>query len=170
MKRLENASPAIVAQGWVVETLDCRTPLEILCSNAKDIITYLLRKPLFIAMLEQIQAIVKKLRLNPTDPVKLTTSFSPLELVVMEYIITRYGVISPINTITEIVMQLQPNAPILRAAQGSRPTGYNILNEFLIRSIVAPYEQGSSLGSALTSVMSADLGIAWRDIVTEFSG
>jgi hypothetical protein len=158
----DNKSPSELIKAWGLESAKTRTShREPFLINIVDNVNFLLKKPVFISMIEAIQGISKKTRVSPTDPVKVGLSLSPLEKTVVEFILTRYVVLSPINTITEDIMNndksFLPNKP-----------ASNILIEFLTRSIMAPYDQeGSSLATALTSVQSADLGIAWTDVVNE---
>lgn len=166
-KRLDNASPSTLSKSWVLEVIDNSDKTnDTIIDNLKGLIDYLHTKPLFIAMLEQIQTLSKKIRATPNDPVKLTKLLTHQELVIIEYILTRYTVLAPINTITQTVFALSSSYPMFDITQASsKPKGHTILNEFIIRCICAPYEQGSSL----SAVMAADLNIAWTDVVREFS-
>ena len=168
-KRLDNAPPSNLSKGWALEVIQTSDKTnDTIIDNLKALIDYLHTKPLFIAMLEQIQVISKKIRTAPTDPIKLTRLLTPQELTIVEYILTRYTVLAPINTITQTVFALSSSYPMFDPSS-SKPKGHTILNEFIIRCICAPYEQGSSLSAGISSVMAADLNIAWTDVVREFS-
>ena len=103
-------------------------------------------------------SIVKKTRATPTDPVTLTKALTANELKIVEYILTRYTVLMPINTIAETVVSIDEGL-----------TDNNPMAEFIIRAVSAPYEHGSSLPSELDAVIHADLSIAWSDVMREFS-
>jgi len=181
IKNLENVNPGSLVKSWEFEVNKMRR-------NSKDLVVMevnmfvenLLKKPLFIAMVEQIQQICKKLRANLTDRVRLVQSLSFQEQIVLEYILTRYACISPINTITEGIMML----PSLNASQEAHLTVHSYfgkkdmklrsqdsvhltyLIDFLTRAIMAPYEQhGSSLSAVLASVQGGDLRIVWDDVI-----
>ena len=170
-KKMDNAAPSTVSKGWALQIIaEANQSNDMVTANVKMLVTYLHQKPLFIAMLEQIQAISKKVRLNPADPVALTRSLSPLELTVLEYILTRYTVLAPINTITETIFNISSKAVMVKPGLPmAKPKGQTVLTEFLVRCMCAPYEVGSSLSSSLTAVLSADLNIAWTDVLREFS-
>ena len=107
-------------------------------------------------MLEYIQSISRKIRVNPKNPVALTQSFTPNEKIILDFILTRYATVAPINTIIEDVLSI---------ISTSSPKAHVLIN-FVRRIIMAPYDQtGSSLVASVTSVRNADLGIAWADSV-----
>jgi len=108
-------------------------------------------------MIESIQSICKKIRGNLNNPSGLYTSLSSTEKIVVEFILTRYGILSPINTINAEIMNIYPYELY---KQGTH------INTFLLKGIMAPYlQEGSSLDKALSSVQAADLGILWSDVV-----
>lgn len=122
----------------------------ILYAN-KEVMDLLLTKPLFINMVEVLQVISRKLKQYEKDPTGLTQSLSQNEKTVLEFLITRYAIVSPINMIASVCMIASLN-PIA-------------LIEFVKRAMIAPYIQvGSSLSAAVESVQGADMGIVWSDI------
>jgi hypothetical protein len=155
-KQLDYVSPSEIIEKWLHDPDVLKHQKEIpdsTLANHSDIMATLLTRPLFIAMLESIQKLSRKLRQSPSNPKELTLSLSPNDKTVLEYIITRYGSISPINVITTIC--------ILSNINHTRT-----LVEFITTAIQAPYLQtGSSLPSALSSIQGADLGILWADTV-----
>lgn len=155
MKHLEHVSPSKFIDKWLHDPDVINHQKDIpdsILANHNDMMATLLMRPLFIAMIESIQKISGKLSQNPTNPRGLTLSLTAHEKTVLEYIITRYGIISPINVIAT-TCSLAHMDPV-------------ILIEFITTAIQAPYLQtGSSLPSALTSIQGADLGILWADII-----
>ena len=155
MKHLENKTPGEFIQSWLrdpdVIQHQKQLPDNIL-ANHTNFMTNLLTSPIFIAMIEAIQGISRKLRLNPNSATRVTQSLSSSEKIVLEFIITRYGIISPINVIASVCTMAKINTALITS--------------FITAAIEAPYIQtGSSLPSALTSVQGADLGILWADVV-----
>ena len=137
---------------------------DIVMMNLVKFTTYLMKKKLFIEMLEQIQSISKKMRLYPNSPSQITQALTSLEKVVVSYIMTRYTVVYPINSILEISLIITNNTkpPLTDSIE------IKTVSEFLRRAIMAPYDQdGSSLSGALTAIQDADMGIIWSD--TAFS-
>jgi hypothetical protein len=119
------------------------------------LLNYLLQKVLFIAMIECIQSICKKLRMFSDNSTNLYNSLTSLEKTAIDFILTRYSILSPINTILQEIMKIYPNVPL-----NSR------IVRFLIEGIYIPYNQsGSSLASALTSVKSTDFNILWKKVI-----
>ena len=182
MRQLENVNPGSLVRSWAFESNKTTSLYEDLISiEANGYVEQLLKKPLFIAMIEHIQSISKKLRINQKDPVVLVQSLSSQEQIVLEYILTRYDSFSPINTITQAIIKLSSDVsgkkPQLtvhsyfgkKDAYGriheQKSTNLTYFIDFLERLIIAPYEQdGSSLSSALTSVQSGDIRIIWDDV------
>jgi hypothetical protein len=112
-------------------------------------------------MIEKIQSICKKIRLHPNNYTDLYMSLSSTEKIVIEFILTRYSILSPLNTISEDIMN-KYNEKLL----DSRGKGTTNLIRFLMLAILAPYDQeGSSLDKALSSVEGSDMGILWADVV-----
>lgn len=159
-KQLDNVSPSEMIDKWLHDPDLIKHQKDIpdsAVANHSEIMEILLTRPLFIAMLESIQKLSRKLRQSPTNPRELTLSLSVSEKTVLEYIITRYNCISPINVITTIC--------ILANMNQTTP-----LVDFIQTAIQAPYLQtGSSLSSALSSIQAADLGILWADILERSS-
>jgi len=159
IKKLENATPLALVKAWendeeVRGTSSGST--DVIIFYRSTLLSKLLQRILFIAMIEKIQSVCRKLRIT-SDAVTLYTSFTPIEKKVIEFILTRYGILSPINTINEEIMNIYNQVPFSQETH---------LNKFLLKGIMAPYIQdGSSLDIALTSVQGADLGILWADVV-----
>jgi hypothetical protein len=161
MKKLDvvNVTPATLVKAWendneVRETSSGST--DVIIFHRSKLLSQLLQRILFIAMVETIQSISRKLRGN-LDAATLYTSFTSTEKKVIEFILTRYGILSPINTINEEIMNVYAQVPF---GQGSH------LSKFILKGIMAPYLQdGSSLDAALSSVQQTDLGILWADVV-----
>jgi len=159
MRKLENLSPSALVKAWendneVMETSGGST--DTIVFHRSMLLSTLLKRILFIAMIERIQSICKKLRLT-SNTLELYTSFTQTEKNAIEFILTRYGILSPINTIHEEIMNIYPQIPF---GQGTN------LSKFILKGTMAPYLQdGSSLDAALASVQAADLGILWADVV-----
>ena len=135
---------------------------DIVMMNLVKFTTYLMKKKLFIEMLDQIQSISKKMRLYPNSPSQLTQTLTSLEKVVLSYIMTRYTVVYPINSILEISLIITNNTkpPLTDSME------IKTISEFLRRAIMAPYDQdGSSLSGALTAIQDADMGVVWSDVL-----
>lgn len=157
-KQLENVTPLALVRKW--ENDDS---VRIYAANSNDfvgvkrsvLLNYLLQKVLFIAMIECIQSICKKLRMFSDNSTNLYNSLTSLEKTAIDFILTRYSILSPINTILQEIMKIYPNVPL-----NSR------IVRFLIEGIYTPYNQsGSSLASALTSVKSTDFNILWKKVI-----
>lgn len=155
MKHLEHKTPGEFIKSWLHDPDVIRHQKQLpdsILANHVDTMTNLLTSPIFIAMIESIQGISRKLSLTPKNPTQITRALSANDKVVLEFIITRYGLISPINVIASVCSMAKINT--------------TTLSTFITAAIEAPYLQtGSSLASALTSVQGADLGILWADIV-----
>jgi hypothetical protein len=148
---------------WIKECMPHQKgDFDIVMMNLVKFTTYLMKKKLFIEMLEQIQAISRKLRMYSTNPSQLTQTLTNLEKVVLSYIMTRYTVIYPINSILEASLIITKNTrPPLTDSKELKT-----ISEFLRRAIMAPYDQdGSSLSGALTAIQDADMGIVWSDVL-----
>jgi hypothetical protein len=172
--KLEKVSPGTLVRLWEDEVHSMKADSQdLIIMEAHVFIKNLLKKPLFISMIETLQQISKKTRMNPEDPVKLVNSHSSTEKVALEYILTRYNCISPINSLTEAILSIETKPPLIEEVRdttasyfygkkkGSVRTKLSCFIEFLTRAIMAPYEQGSSLSTALTSVIAGDIGIIW---------
>ena len=148
---------------WLKECLPHQKgDFDIVMMNLTPWMTSLMKKKLFIEMLEQIQSISRKMRLYSTNPRQLTDVLTPLEKVLLSYVMTRYTVVSPLNSILEICLIIANNAkpPLLKESNELK-----IVSEFLRRASMAPYDQdGSSLSVALTSIQGADMGVVWSDV------
>jgi len=163
-KKLDSASPSNLVKAWENDNtvrMNAAGSSDLIEVNRSQIVSQLLKRVLFIAMIEQIQAISKKIRANASDSMALYQSLSSNEKIVIQFILTRYSILSPINTITEDIMNRYSEKLI--DAQGR---GTNTLVRFLMLGIAAPYDQeGSSLVKALSTVEAADMGIIWADVV-----
>lgn len=159
MKKLDSASPSALVNAWqndeeVRETSSGST--DTIVAFRSTLVSQLLQRILFIAMIETIQSICKKVRTN-LNPVALYSSLNSTEKKVIEFILTRYAIISPINTINEEIMNVFPEIPFSQDSHIIR---------FILKGIMAPYlQEGSSLDGPFSSVQGADLGILWADVV-----
>jgi hypothetical protein len=160
-KNLDNVSPGNIVRAWLQDPtiIKYKGGYDICMADPNVFMNNLLKFPLFIALLEQIQAISKKTRMYSNDCQKLANSLTQEEKIVLDFILTRYTVISPINSIVEAVLTLKRN--------GAVSPQENKLLLFLIRVIYTPYDAaiGSSLTSSLTAVRNGDLGIIWADVM-----
>jgi hypothetical protein len=163
-RNLDNVSPSILVKSWENDNevrMSAAGSTDIIEVNRSQLISYLLKRVLFIAMIEQIQSVCKKIRVNPNEHAGLYKSMNDTEKLVIEFILTRYSILSPLNTILEDVMN-KYNEKLL----DSQGKGANTLARFLIVAILAPYDQeGSSLLRALSAVEAGDMGIIWADVV-----
>jgi hypothetical protein len=155
-KKLDNVTPLSLIKAWENdEAVKMYVgSKDTIVENRSILLNHLTKKILFIAMLESIQSICKKLRVNPTNSTKLYETLTILEKTVIDFILTRYHIISPINTITQEIMKvyLEPISPKLTT--------------YILRGIRAPYDQdGPALLTVLNSIKGADFGILWNDIV-----
>lgn len=176
--KLESVKPDALVRGWMKEVKKVnQETTDLIAMEVDEFTTALLRKPLFLSMVQYIQQISSKLRANSSNSVEVVQSMTRDEKTVLEFIVTRYACISPINTIVEGVMLLPctpPTAsevrPIVSAffkKQKYRNDDMNFykLIQFLTKAIMTPYTQeGSSLVSVLGSVQISDLRIVWDEI------
>jgi hypothetical protein len=173
-KNLEKVSPGSLVTLWEAEIQSIKAESsDLIIMESHVFIKNLLKKPLFISMVEILQKISKKLRLSPVDRVRLVESLDSKELIVLEYILTRYNCISPINSITEAILSMETKPPVLEEVRetvesyfygrrsSSVRTKISCFIEFLTRAIMAPYEHGSSISAAMISVTEGDIRIIW---------
>ena len=162
-KNLDNASPSELVKAWENDNsvrMSAAGSRDLIEVNRSQMISYLLKRVLFIAMIEQIQSVCKKIRVSSGDYSVLYKSLSDTEKIVVEFILTRYSILSPLNTISEDIMNRYDEKVI-----DSHGKGTNTLVRFLMVGIVAPYDQeGSSLVKALSAVQGGDMGIIWADV------
>jgi len=162
-KNLDSETPSGLVRAWENDNtvrMSAAGSSDFIEVNRNQMISYLLKRVLFIAMVEQIQAICKKIRATPNDYMGLYKLLSSNEKIVVQFILTRYSIISPINTITEDIMN-RYNEKLI----DTKGKATNTLVRFLMTAILAPYDQeGSSLVKALSTVEAADMGIIWADI------
>jgi hypothetical protein len=135
---------------------------DIILFHRNHIVSYLLKKPLFIAMVENLQSISRKLRANPKDPIALYNSMKPDELTVMEFVLTRYGIISPVNSIIEELMNTYLRQPMVLPSG----VGSNSLIRYVVSATILPYEQNAgSLAARLKSVQTSDMTQVWNSVL-----
>ena len=104
MKKLDNASPSVLVKTWENDNtvrMSAASSTDLIEVNRSQMISQLLKRVLFISMIEQIQSVCKKIRVNPDDHMALYKSLNDTEKLVIEFIITRYSILSPLNTILE---------------------------------------------------------------------
>jgi len=164
MQKMDSVNPLTLVKAWENHEevrQESVGSYDIIILERSRILSILLKHVLFIAMIESIQSICRKLRENVNNASALYNSFNITEKKVVEFILTRYSIISPINSINEDLMHIYPEEQMIKNGVGT-----NNLIKFILKGIMAPYIQdGSSLINALTSVQAADLGILWADIV-----
>lgn len=162
-KKLENATPSALIKGWDTDNtvrMDSAGSTDLIQVIRSSMCSYLLKRVLFIAMIEQIQSVCRKIRLNPSDYSALYSSLNSTEKTAIEFILTRYSILSPLNTISEEIMNKYKDEKIV----DSNGKGSNTLIRFLMNGMLAPYDQeGSSLVRALSAVQGADMAILWAD-------
>jgi hypothetical protein len=162
-KNLDNVSPSALVKAWENDNtvrMSAAGSTDIIEVNRSQMISYLLKRVLFIATVEKIQSVSKKIRLNQDDYSALYKSFNETERVVIQFMLTRYSILSPLNTILEDIMN-KYNEKLI----DSQGKGTNTLVRFLIIAMLAPYDQeGSSLIKALSDVEGGDMGIIWTDV------
>ena len=164
MKKLENADPFFLVKSWENDN-----EVRATSSGSTDVIVFFRsfliselfnkekKRILFTAMIQVIQSICSKLRANLNNASALYNNLTSTEKKAIEFILTRYAILSPINSINEEIMSVYPQIPFSR--------GTHVTN-FLLKGIMAPYIQdGSSLDAAVTSVQGADLRILWADVI-----
>ena len=153
-KHMEVADPYTFIQSWSTDA-EVRqfsaSSSDAVFANKDSLLKVLLKRPLFLMMLESLQSICRKLRRNPETAVQ---SLTTLEKSVIEFILTRYHAISPFNTISEDIANVFQTKEI------------TLMKKFVLQSVLAPYEQTTSLSVALKSIQEADMGILWSDIVS----
>ena len=157
-KNMESVDTYTFIKSWYLDS-DVRqfsaSSSDSIFANKKILVTELLKKPLFISMLEVLQSITRKLRRNVNSMVPLVQSLSTTEKDTIEFILTRYHAISPFNTISEDIMNVYQKREMTH------------LTKYILKSIQAPYEsRWSSLSSAFKAIQGADLTILWSDIVS----
>lgn len=174
---LENNSPEDLIRAWVnnsenVEYSSLREiHNDIIAVNKNTYMKRLMRQPLFIEMLETLQSIVKKMRVQHT----LMTSLTSDEIVVLEYIATRYMAVSPMVVILDQLVFVKPDVhPMIEQITEHSEIPSDIYRqlypfvEYINRLILAPYVsmgKGTSLSVALASVRGVDVAALWADIV-----
>jgi hypothetical protein len=162
-KNMDNVSPSLLVKQWENDPtlkMDSAGSTDTVTVNRSSIVSYLLKHVLFISMVENIQSISRKLRNNINDHLALYKSLSVNEKIVVDFILSRYNILSPFNAICEALMgkYKQPLFDIKGRAS-------NTIVEYIVLSILSPYLQdGSSLAKALSTTQGADMRILWSDI------
>jgi len=83
----------------------------------------------------------------------------PDELTVMDFVLTRYGIISPVNSIIEELMNTYLRQPMVLPSG----VGSNSLIRYVVSATILPYEQNAgSLASRLKAVQSSDMTQVWN--------
>jgi len=163
-KNLDKVSPSVLVKNWendLIVRMAAVGSMDLIEVNRSKIISQLLKRVLFISMIEQIQSICKKIRVNLDDPVGLYKSLNDTEKLVVEFILTRYSILSPLNAILQNIMS-KYNEKLI----DSQGKGTNTLVRFLMMAMMVPYNQeGSSLVKALSAVEGGDMGIIWADVM-----
>lgn len=163
-KNLDNVSPSVLVKSWendVIVRMSAVGSTDLIEVNRSQMISQLLKRVLFISMIEQIQSICKKIRANSDDAVGLYKSLNDTEKLVVEFILTRYSILSPLNGILQDMMNKYNQKLIDINGKGT-----NSIVRFLMVAMLAPYNQnGSSLVKALSAVEGGDMGIIWADVV-----
>jgi hypothetical protein len=161
-KNLENVSPSVLVKTWENDNtvrMAAVGSTDMIEVYRSQMISQLLKRVLFISMIEQIQSICKKIRVNSDDSVGLYKSLNETEKVVVEFILTRYSILSPLNAILQDIMNKYKEKLI-----DSQGKGTNTLVRFLMMAMLIPYNQeGSSLVKALSAVQGGNMGIIWAD-------
>ena len=180
-KGLEHEDPSVIVNAWLndknnIDYAESQYYNDIIVLNMKPYVKYLLTRPLFIDMVEELIEISKKMR----SPATLANSLTRDEIALIEFITTRYMAMSPIVTILDQLYNIDPKikmeikqitAKRFSADRGadirSQGSGIYYIVEYLTRLLIAPYTgRGSSLSAALSSVRSIDLSTLWTDIVS----
>ena len=178
-------SPEKLIDSWL-KKLPQSKGSEIITLSTRWFISFLLTKPLFIEMIETLQSIAIKIdpestamKMNNTSEEDvldlatdyITTIITEKEATVLEYILSTYMSISPINSILQgLIVLLSPDLydqakNTLISHLSPNYTGIEIIVEYLFRMITGPYvQEGSSLSMALKAMQSVDLVNVWDDI------
>ena len=182
-KGLDNEDPSVIVNMWLNDknNVDYASSLyynDIIVENMKIYIKYLLTKPLFIVMIEELTEISKKMR-NPSTLIYTLTND---EIILLEFITTRYMALSPIVTILDQLYNIEPHIKLeikeitLRKFSGktlvdlkdpSFASGIYYIVEYFNRLFIAPYiSKGLSLSKSVSSVRSMDISMLWNDIIS----
>jgi hypothetical protein len=167
---LDNADPSVIMKQWINDPMVNQYATytgDILILNRQLYAKYLLTRPSFIQMIEQIQAISKKIRSGRLE------SLSVDETTIIEFILTRYMAVSPFITILEQLSYYsnELRSLIISISQGHfnrspKPeTELYYLVEFLNRVVLAPYSSSMPLVQSLKSLESANLSQVWSDLI-----
>lgn len=158
--------PDALVKAWGLEkgnqtTGETRDPLVLLCY---PIIEAFLKMPVFLAMVRELQAISGRLRSGSLS------GLTAQQKVVVDFILSRYMIVTPINSILESILGFAPSliAETTRAggellAGGAIPPAESDIGHiarFYVNLVRAPYAgvgSSTSLTSALTAVRDADV-------------
>ena len=168
-----NEPPSVLIKSWEHEIKKSHNSIsDYFELNISSFLDELIKKPMFISMVETIQSISKKLRENEKNISKLVDILSSQEKIAIEYILTRYLAISPINCITNAISVMdesrKENTVHSYLKKTIEQSKLSYLTSYLRKMITAPYLQtGSSLSVVLKSVQAMDITIVWNDILKE---
>jgi hypothetical protein len=167
-KGLESESPKVIIESFISDKdVGNYTTIsnDIIVINLEVYLTHLLKKNLFIKLIEDFQGITKKMLVKEFD--KLTES----EKDSLWFTLTRYMAVAPMITIAEQLMDLTETKAIQAYVRRvtteyldgkpapNRITGYYPILAFLTRIILAPYS------SSLNALELADNRLFWNDII-----
>jgi hypothetical protein len=167
-KHLESESPQVIIDSFISDKdvgQYVTISNDIIVINLEIYLRHLLKKNLFIKLIEDFQSITKKMILKEFNT--LTTS----EKDSLWFTLTRYMAVAPIITIAEQLMDLTETKMVQAYVRrvtteyldGKPPpktiTGYYPILAFLTRIILAPYS------SSLIAVEMADNRLFWNDIL-----
>jgi hypothetical protein len=118
-RNLDDADPAYLVSEWLKDedVIQQSYLNDIIASTARYYMGHFFKKPLFIAMVELLQSISAKIRVEPLvqalqlplPQVLPALVLSTDESIAMEFIITRYMAVSPFVTICEQMLNLLPD-------------------------------------------------------------
>jgi hypothetical protein len=178
MHKKEDVSPISLVREWEFEVNKIkRGSKDLLVMELTNFLDNLLKSHSFILMVEHIQKISRKIRIHNENPVQFYASLTKDEITVLEYILTRYIAISPVNTIAQAIMTLDSSSKeskfLIQSYFKKKPLDSNVsstklkyLTDYISQMIMAPYNQlGSSFSATLKSIQGMDIGIVWDDIV-----
>jgi hypothetical protein len=164
-KGLDTLPPDALVKAWGLEkgnqvTAQTRDPLVLFLF---PIVEAFLKMPVFLSMVRELQAISARLRSGNLG------SMTAQQKVVVDFILSRYMIVSPINSIIESVLDFAPSVIAELTAAGrsllSPPveigeSDVQVLGKFFVNLVRAPYAgvgSSTSLTSALTAVRDADV-------------
>jgi hypothetical protein len=164
-KGFDTLPPDALVKAWALDKgnrigENTRDPLILLLV---PIVDAFLKMPVFLAMVRELQAISARLRTGNL------TAMTAQQKVVVDFILSRYMIVSPINSIIESVLDFAPSVREELVAAGRSlltpptppaETDVQTLGKFFVNLVRAPYAgvgSSTSLTSALTAVRDADV-------------